>query len=45
VKNMPPSQKLQQLRWLLLIWLASVAAMATAAAALKLVMRFVGLAG
>jgi hypothetical protein len=42
---MHSSRKLQRLGWLLLIWLASVATMASAAAALKLVMRFVGLAG
>jgi hypothetical protein len=42
---MHSSQKLQRLGWLLLIWLASVVAMAGAAAVLKLVMRLVGLAG
>jgi len=42
---MHPSQKLQRLGWLLLIWLASVAALAATAAALKLVMRLAGLSG
>jgi hypothetical protein len=42
---MQSSQKLQRLGWLLLIWLASVATMAASAAALKLVMRLVGLTG
>ena len=37
-------QGLRRLGWLLLIWLGSVAGMAAAAAALKLVMRAVGLA-
>lgn len=39
----PSSPRLRRLGWLLLIWLASVAAMAGIAGALKLLMRAAGL--
>lgn len=39
----PSSPRLRRLGWLLLIWLASVVAMAGVAGALKLVMRSAGL--
>ena len=44
VRDKRNHRSLQRLGWLLLIWLGSVAGMDAAAAALKLVMRAVGLA-